>query len=257
VTVLMDSFEEQKVEVPVIRPLLEQMVPLEFGSYNAKGYPDYTLIQPGRITGITRKQAGELVSDIDGFIEQLRKDLERGSCDNMVALVEGLLRPAADGSTQSIKLEGNRLKTRLHHVPYNRIISLEYELLHEGIPVIWARDGVDTAMKIAGLYRHEAKGEHKLFSRLAKVKYRVSEKDAKRRDFMLTLMGIRGAGVGEEVADAIATFLEGTSDELSLFALMERLQFPVAGDLEQQPLRGGKRSIGPAAVAKLRAALGL
>lgn len=104
-----------------------------------------------------------------------------------------------------------------------------------------------------------AQTEGTTFSRLIPQKFNISETDAQRRAFMLTLMGIQGAGVGEEVADAVANWLQNLESDLSLSQLCSWLHSTPESEemLEKTPLRSGKRSIGPAAVKKLKEALGL
>jgi hypothetical protein len=95
-----------------------------------------------------------------------------------------------------------------------------------------------------------ANSEGSTFTRLIPEKIYVKELNTERRNFMLTLMGIQGAGVGEEVADAVA-------GQVSNFAKLWALLMDEPEFVASWPLRNGKRRIGPATVEKLRKALGL
>ncbi|GAG36882.1 unnamed protein product, partial [marine sediment metagenome] len=86
--IFVDQFEPVEIE-----SVIQQSVDTIRGSFNTKGLPDYTWIAiDGHRIGVSRKQAGEMLSSLDDVEMQLRKDML--SVDEMYLLNEGVFNGA-------------------------------------------------------------------------------------------------------------------------------------------------------------------
>lgn len=254
-----------------------------FEELNPSGFGDLMFVGWNGIHNVEIKQAGELLSDIDHLINQIRN--QSAVSDNLWLFVYGEMESADGGlSTYSlrpitsiarkngsgIEYEFQRTYKRRHHrVNYAGMRKILWRFREVGVQVIEVRDLQELAFELCLLYE-SAQEEGSTFTRLIVEKIRISEQNPERAAFMKTLMGIQGAGIGEEVADAIADwFTEQQLLPWSIRKLIEYLyQCGQQGvedkftTLAAQPLRsslregGRKRTIGAKAVEKLKTALG-
>lgn len=257
-SILMDIHEPTAIE-----DLLSQMVPTTRSSINP-ALPDYYLMLPTMTAGIQRKKASEFVGAIDACEAQLRGDLEQQNCDYLILLVEGGLRPSPDGGTftyswredkvwqdDGVSAFGSLSFSRRHYrQSYKGVMQFFSRLWALGIPVIRTEDTETTAIAIAALHADLEKPDelHKTFNRLIRDKYYLSETDQRKRQIAEFLMGI--PSVGEELAlsltDAYPSFE-------SLWSQLREDEKVVAKTV----LRGGKRTVGPASISKMKRFLGL
>ncbi len=260
-TLLVDQHEPISISL-----LLEQSVPTERVLLNKPAVParpDYCWIDwEGKWHGVSRKQGGEFLGSVDATEAQLLEEM--GGVDRLYLLIEGWISPDADGSAWAWRLaKGNeRIAFRDHHYrqSYKGVRAKLARLEDLGVMVVQTADETDTALALVALYEASLKpeSEQRTLKRLIKEKYWLTEEDAARKSFMLTLMGIQGAGVGEEVADALAGAF-GTVAQLVRYFDAPGMEAEMAAlPLRSSLLPGArKRTIGPAAVAKLKGALGL
>ncbi len=255
-----------------LRPYLEaecarRGVGFAFEELNPGGWGDAMFVGYSGIHNIEIKQAGEFIADIDHCIEQVKA--QSGQSDFMWLFVYGEMEPAEDGNSYSFT-EKHRLKTfesgatagitkfthrRHHRINYQGARKVLWRFREVGVQVIEVRDLAELAFELVTLYEC-SQNEGSTFSRLIVEKIRISETDPARAAFMKTLMGIQGAGIGEEVADAIADGMARREFYWNLSELMAALR-TADSMMDKWPLRSGKRTIGPAAVVKLRTALGM
>ena len=112
----------------------------------------------------------------------------------------------------------------------------------------------ETAEALVTLHDNAQKADtdHDTFRRLIKEKFSINAMDPEERLFKERVMGLK-ANIGEEIADAL-----WAGGYRSLFDLIASTEDEgMMANLAALPLRSGKRSIGPAAVKRLREALGL
>jgi hypothetical protein len=259
-----------------LRPILERearrrKIPLEVKNLNDKGWGDLVIMGLDGIYSVEIKQAGEYIGDVDHLITQLKAQVP--NADFTYVFIYGEQEQAADGYSLSLAWERDQTtwekgtdsgvarhyKRHYHRVNHLAQRKILWRIRQEGIQVVECRTLYELAYELCNFYE-VATTVGTTFTRLTPEKFFIKEEDRPRRNFMLTLMGIQGAGVGEELADAITAGLEYEDCPLTIAGLLQftneepdRWEQAVA----MWKLRSGKRTIGPAAVQKLKTALGL
>jgi hypothetical protein len=229
--------------------------------------PDFGWHLPdGSYLGVSRKQAGEFIGGIDACEAQLLDEM--GGVDYLALLIEGRFGPAPNGQCYTYDYaephgrdrEGVLYGTsatvrRLFRQSYKGVRQKLARFCDLGIYVLETHNVEDTAYCLAALYTELQKPEASLttFKRLIPEKWRLDEPDAAKKRFALQLMGAC-PGVGEEIALALADRFTSIFDLMS--SILDPTYFRSHTDIAKLPLRSGKRTIGPAAVAKIRQALG-
>lgn len=250
----------------ILKGLTDRMkVPFVQKELNSQGYGDALVYGLDGIYSAEIKGEGEYVGDTDHLIAQTKAQMQ--NADFMYLFKYGERSMAPDGNSYSLKLEREdetwnrhpdsgvvrRYRRRHHRVNYHAQRKILWRFRNGGIHVVECRDLAELAYELC-LWHETATTVGTTFTRLNVEKFRVKAESAEKEAFMKTLMGIQGAGIGEEVADAIASHMEAFAPALTLQSLIcgfdERM-------LASQPLRSGKRTIGPAAVQKLKTALGV
>ena len=251
-TVYIDSHESIELEL-----ILSQVLDIEREHLNQMGKADlYWLDRNGKAIQCELKQAGEALGSLDSVEEQLGREMPGG--DYLVLAIRGVVTPLPNGFCQvwerskqnpNIMFGGREFKQQ--YTGYRAWLTRLQEL---GVLVIEVPDIQSLALSIAALYNLSMKSEleHKTFTRLIPESYWLTEEDEAKRDLALTLMGIRPKwGGGEELCLALADQFP------SLTSLLNTLEGGADKEIAAIKLRNGKRSIGPAAVASLRKAIGL
>jgi hypothetical protein len=238
--------------------------------------PDYGWHLPdGSYLGVSRKQAGEFIGGIDACESQLLDEM--GGCDYMALLIEGRFGPAPYGcytydydEIKGRERDGVTYGTatgvrRLFRQSYKGVRQKLARFCDLGIYVLETHNVEDTAYCLAALYTELQKPEASLttFKRLIPEKWRLDEPDADIKRFCLQVMGAC-PGIGEEIARATADWVKRSPMSLTLFGLMWCLNdadnSPGMPSLAKEPIRtkeGVKgRTVGPAAVLKIKQALG-
>jgi hypothetical protein len=265
-TLLVDQNEPDSISMWVA-----QSIPTDRLLLNAPAIPsrpDYCWYNhEGKLVGISRKQSGEFIGAIDAAESQLLAEM--GGVDYLGLLIEGFWSAAPDGSCYTWEWKEDRVYrdaepwsygalgyTRHHFRQSFKGVHQKLARLQDlGVMIIPTADMFSTATALVALYNESQKPDSMstTFKRLIKEKHMVAEVDGPKRTLALQLMGAV-PGIGEEIALAISDHC-GT-----LFDVMSYLIDPDYGDghvdLAKVPLRTGKRTVGPAAVKKLRSALG-
>lgn len=261
-----------------LKPYLEaeckrRGLPFEFKELNASPahWGDVMFLGLDGIHNVEIKQAGEYIGDVGHCINQIKAQVENS--EHVWLFIYGEQRRAEDGNSYSLKLDKaweswtsragidtgwvESYSRRYHRVNHDGQRKILWRFREVGVQVIEVRNLEELASELCLLYE-AAQTEGSTFSRLIKEKIRVAETDPARAAFMRQLMGLE-AGIGEEVADAIASCLRGDGDYpltlASLIGLLHQHDYSLA--IEEQMLRNGKRRIGSVAVARLKTALGL
>lgn len=264
--------DEIKLSDTLGREARRREIPLEIKDLNSQGYGDCMFVGLDGVYSAEIKKAGEYIGDVDHCIKQLKGQIPNADFANV--FIYGEMESSPDGKSYSLDFRQEHLdwerhpdsqisrsyRRRYHNVNWQAQRKILWRFRQEGIQVIETRNLEELAFEMCNWYEC-ANTVGTTFTRLIPEKFNIRESDKQRADFMLTLMGIQGAGIGEEIADAIASWME-VNVPLTLAELINAL--PQVGDtLTSQPLRSSllpgarKRTIGPAAVVKLKKALGV
>lgn len=193
-----DTFEPYQ-----IWELLTQTTPVTKMSLNPT-YADYLwFAYDGHRVQVERKQIDEILSDMDGVEEQLTRELSNG-IEETLLLYEGDCEPipGTKTATQSWKLaKGGKVMVPHHkyNVSYSGLQAWLSQLDKAGITIVHTCHYLATAAALAALYNNSQKVEHTTLRRYIKDRIITTERNPQ----VLTLMGIKGGGVGEEIGKAL------------------------------------------------------
>lgn len=230
--------------------------------------PDYGFYAAdGSYIGISRKQAGEFIAGMDACEAQLLDEL--GGCDYMALIIEGRFKASPHGGCYTYQYGREVLRDRGDAAygtteTVRRHYRVDYKHVREqlarywlmGIEILETEDVEDTALAITSLYRECQKSISPTFKRLIPERYRLDEKDADRKRFVLQVMQSVPGG-GEELGHALYDAGFRTLTQLiRCFDQYEVVPFMDWQAIAKLPLRSGKRTIGQAAVKRIRDALG-
>lgn len=259
-----------------LKPILEaecrrRKIEFRFEELNPQGWGDALFLGLDGIHCVEIKQSGEAIGDMDHLITQIKNQAD--NCQHLWLFIYGEMRRAEDGNSYSLRYDKGReswaskagLDTgwveeytrRYHRVNWDGQRKILWRLREVGVQVVECRNLEELASELCLLYE-VAQTEGSTFTRLIKEKIRVSEGDPAKALFMRQLMGLE-AGIGEEVANAIADWLGKSPKIMDLIYRNgdDSAQEFLWEGLAKTPLRSGKRTVGPAAVARLKAALGI
>ena len=263
-TLLVDDHEPEAISL-----YLGQMVPTTRMLLNLPAQPprpDYGFFNcEGKYVGVSRKQAGEFIGGIDATEAQLLVEMQ--ACDYMVLLIEGYFSCATDGTCIVWEFKGDKVYRSAPPWTYGHLDYTRHNLRQSykgvwqklarlqdlGIMVLHTMDMHSTAVALVALYNEQQRpeAESTTLRRLLPEKYRVDEADQGKHDLALSLMGLTGAKLGPELALGLADRFG------SLYEIVTMYEGGADKEIAGTVLRGGKRTVGPAATAKLRRALGL
>jgi len=229
--ILVDDNEPENI----IR-LLRQSVATVVSPLNRVHRSDYFFANyEGKTMQFSRKQAGELVGNIDEAEDQLVDYYN--NADYNFQIVEGIITPlpikgieirdhsAAKGSVRDLgnklfcyQVQPNGYIERGHSfsaINDSALYAWEHRLAMAGIPTYYTTNWVSTARLLVAIYRNEQKPpeEHTTLTRVIKPKFRVredknmSEEDKKDFRLMKAIMFLSDAyklGIGEKKARAIS-----------------------------------------------------
>ncbi|KKL00872.1 hypothetical protein LCGC14_2628200 [marine sediment metagenome] len=198
-TILLDVFEPEQIQ-----DLVSQSVPVSRMSLNSKGYADYLFhaFDNHRIQ-IERKQIDEILGGMDHVEEQLRRELSNG-VEETILLIEGVCEPIAGLkiATQSWRRAKDKrilVPGHQYNVSYTGLQAWKSQLDKAGITIVETFDYTATAMTLVALYQNAQKEEHKTLRRYIKDRIYVENYNP----HVLSLMSIKGGGIGEEKAKAL------------------------------------------------------
>lgn len=250
-TLYLDDHESIEFEMA-----LSQLVPTERAALNLQGKPDvWWLDCAGHEVGWECKQAGELLGSLSDVEEQLTRELEGVTWLGLA--VRGHITPTLDGYCQTWKPAGGGndrilVKNKVFRTPYTAYAEWTVRIERMGVMVRQTGDLNGLCLLLAVDYKNAQKddSDHRTFSRLIVLKQQVSEWDQDKRRVALQFMGCV-PGVGEEIALCLADHFP------SVATLVNTLQAGAQDKISGLKLRGGRRTIGPAAVKRIVEALGI
>ncbi len=199
-TILLDIFEPEQVEF-----LIAQTTPVTRTSLNNKGFADYLFygFDNHRIQ-VERKQVDEILGGMDRVEEQLGRELQNG-VEETILLIEGTCEPVmglkiATQTWRKAKGKHNvMVPGRTYNCSYSGYQAWKGQLDKAGITIVETFDYTATAMTLVALYQNAQKPEHKTLRRYIKDRIYVDSKNP----HIISLMGLKGGGIGEEKAKAL------------------------------------------------------
>ena len=199
VTVMLDRMEPVEIE-----RLVAQSIDVNRMGLNAKGIADYFWFAcDGHRIQIERKQTSEVLGDMNHVEEQLQRELSNG-VEETILLVEGVCEPVfglklATQSWHKAKNKNVMIPDRVWNCSYTGYKAWQNQLDKAGVTIVETFDYTATAMTIVALYQNSQKEEHQTLRRYIKDRIHVET----RNPHILSLMGLKGAGIGEEKAKAL------------------------------------------------------
>ena len=242
-----DIYEPRQIE-----ELLAQTVPITRMALNhsTMGYADYLwLAYDGHRIQVERKQIDEILSGMDQVEEQLQRELSNG-VEETILLIERTCAPipGIKSTTQSYSRPSpgsglNKLLMKVlkhddvmvpghkYNVSYTGLQAWKSQLDKAGITIVETFDWTTTAHTLIALYKNSQKPEHATLRRYIKNHIITTE----RNPHVLTLMGVKGGGVGEEIAKALIERF-GTA-HYTLTQSVDALAETVVGEKRFGPVR--------------------
>ena len=199
--IFVDIFEPTQIE-----NLLKQTVETTRMTLNhsPEGYADYLFFAcDGHRIQVERKQIDEILSDLDGTEEQLGREVSNG-VEETILIYEGTCEPipGLKMAVQSFKLaKGGKVMVPSHkyNISYTGLQAWFSQLDKAGITVVHTCHYIGTAMTLVALYNNAQKQEHTTLRRYIKEHIVVKPFN----EHVITLMGIKGASLGEARAKAL------------------------------------------------------
>ena len=204
-TILVDIYEPQEIEnivkqvVPTIRMTL---------NHSDEGFADYLWFAcDGHRIQVERKQCGEILSSLDGVEEQLGREINNG-VEETILIIEGICGPVPGLSRSMITYikpqhtKGDRnllIPGKPYNVNYIGYQAWKSQLDKAGITIVETFDWEATAYTILALYNNSQRLEHTTLRRYIKPHITVQPFN----EHVITLMSIRGGGLGEARAKAL------------------------------------------------------
>lgn len=246
---------------------LSQMVPsAEMQSINVNGWADYWWQGVNGTVQVEEKHWSEVLGSLDHIEDQLAKEFPHA--DQCHLVIRGTLTSWDDNCSMTWNrnglwmrplgkgIRGEARQAEPYRQNYRGLMMKLAKFQDFGIHVHQVDGWESVCQLVASLYEDSQHPEEsKTFQRLIKPKpvLTMGVEDERVRKLALQIMGIT-AGVGEEIALSLAE----TYKSRGLASLM----LDLSGDgwdkaIATIPLRGGKRTIGPAAVKNLKSAFGI
>lgn len=217
--ILIDSAEPKDIV-----DLISQSVQTAVTSLNLNSMADYRFVGvTGRTQQINRTQAGELLSDIDSFEDELRRYYN--SSDDNYVLVEGIispvrlnikkikpfdisilgLAPLGNLFSYSVEKSGFISNERVHKVSYSMLEAWKYQIDKAGITILWTVNSTYTAKTIVALYQSSQKVEHSTLNRYYRPKIQLKSQNPHIAALMAMSL-VYKLGIGEDRATEIIDY---------------------------------------------------
>lgn len=200
-TIIMDNHEPQEIKL-----LMEQSVPVVIPQpgLNSKGIADYMwFCWDSHRVQVERKQIDEVLGGMDQVEEQLTRELGNG-IEETILLIEGFCEPIAGlkmacQSWRRAKDKRIYVPGHQYNVSYSGLQAWLYQLDKAGVTIVRTIDYTATAMALVAYYQSSQDPKHRTLRRYIKDRIFIES----RNPHILSLMGIKGGGIGEEIATAL------------------------------------------------------
>jgi len=208
---------------------------------NAKDLSDYYMVSyDAESLQFSRKQAGELLGDIDEAERQIRDYYN--NADHNFQICEGLITPmplylprrskkgftpppiTSDASIRhlsagglysySVSATGWIGDEMAHKISGKMFYAWIYQLEQCGVPTFFTINYIETAKLLVAIHDNIQKDEHTTLQRYIKPKLAIKKKPKLLLEpydlQVMTLMGVQGARIGEKTAKALIARFEDT-----------------------------------------------
>jgi len=198
-SILLDNMEPVEIE-----NLIKQSIDVTRMGLNSKGFADYLWFAcDGHRIQVERKQIYEVLGGIDEVEEQLQRELQNG-VEETILLIEGICEPVfglklATQTWRRAKDKNILIPSRTYNCSYTGYKAWQNQLDKAGVTIVETFDYTATAMTLVAFYQNSQEEKHKTLRRYIKNRIQIENKNP----HVLTLMGIKGGGIGEERAKAI------------------------------------------------------
>ncbi len=237
--IFVDTFEPTNIEALLSQTVETSRMTL---NHSPQGYADYLWFAcDGHRIQVERKQIDEILSDLDGTEEQLGREVSNG-VEETILIYEGTCEPipGLKMAVQSYKLaRAGKVMVPSHkyNISYTGLQAWFSQLDKAGITVIHTCHYIGTAMTLIALYNNAQKKEHTTLRRYIKEHIVVQPFNG----HVITLMGIKGANLGEARAKALIerygtvwyTLNQSTSDIADTLVGEKKLGMAVASKLHK------------------------
>lgn len=187
-------------EMPELIALVKQVLPdLIVTALNQNHFPDWVWKNSaGEDEGMSRKQSGEFLSDIDGALEQFQRESTMVKQHGL--LLEGIAEPKAGGTqTYVLSKDGRYFRpAKFFKIQYSYYESTLVALERSGVLVWQTSSYVSTAEALIRLEKAALKPDSNLLERHFKPR-----PDYHPNPQVMSLMNIKGAGVGAKLAELL------------------------------------------------------
>jgi len=200
--IFIDTFEPTNIEDILKTTVATTRMTLNHGGENIADYLWFAC-DSHRIQ-VERKQIDEILSDLDGTEEQLRRELGN-DVEETILVYEGTCEPIPQMNKQAVqswKLGRNgkiMIPSHKYNISYTGLQAWFSQLDKAGITVIHTCHYIGTAMTLVALYNNSQKVEHTTLRRYIKDKITVTPYN----EHVINLMSIKGANLGEVRAKAL------------------------------------------------------
>ena len=200
-TIFMDN--QEPVEIEALMAQSAQVIKPQPG-LNSQGFADYLWFAcDGHRIQVERKQIYEVLGGMDNVEEQLRRELSN-EVEETILLIEGICEPVmglkmATQTWHKAKEKNIMVPGRIYNTSYSGYQAWKNQLDKAGITVVETFDYIATAITLVAIYQNAQKLEHKTLKRYIKDKIHIETYNP----HVLTLMGISGGGIGEEIGKAL------------------------------------------------------
>ena len=241
--------------------ILQEVPDAQHVSINTQDFPDFHWTGIDGTYGLENKQWSEILGKLDHLEEQLGR--QYGMVDHPGLVLRGTYTPLDETHCQTYDKTGEWMTgTRSYFQNPRGLQKFLHRIQQWGIKFYRVADNHELANLVVDLYRDSQIPfeDHKTFNQVI-VEKKVVMGDYKREPAKLRLikqlMGLE-AGIGEEMAEAIARWTGEEKIPPTLHSIASNVSgIDMRLSLESVALRSGKRTVGPAAVARLKEALGV
>jgi hypothetical protein len=244
-------------EDPKLYQAIKQQVPdAEQMDCNGRGWGDFYFTGQTGSTSLENKQWSEILGYGLSHVEsQLMKQSQ--NADHLGLIVRGFASPGETGTIGWRRAGEWMRQERLFAQNYRGLIKKLAMFQANGVHVYQVAGWEDVANLVVDLYNHAQNPEEsKTFNRvIVERPVLTSQYPPEKERLIRQLMGLE-AGIGEEIAEAIAKECSTLSDVLDALGAGSDWGQHLNPDLAALPLRSGRRTVGPAAVKRLREAIG-
>ena len=168
---------------------------------NRNGWADYVWdnYNSDPVGQLERKQAPEIVSNLDSVEEQIRKELQSKPDIPLTLLIEGITEPLLGGIQTYVLTPDNKVfrKGRFFKTRYDRYEGFLLGLESQGVRIWRTSSWQGTVQALVRFQKQALDPEHTILNRYVKIPLFHPD------PMVQTLMGIKGAEIGPKTAEAL------------------------------------------------------